>query len=571
MFSIKNWSLRGKIVSIGVLLPSILLICLFVMYYAQSKDKAIESYVEKARSICLTAESTRQEMEDKWDMDIITTGMLREWAEGGEMDKVLAGVPVVSAWNAAMRKAEEGGYKFKVPKVDPRNPKNEPDELEARALAAMKADNLSEYYEVDESINSIRYFRPVKLTKTCMPCHGDPKNSMELWGNDQGLDPTGTKMENWEIGTIHGAFEVIQSLDTADAALVNSLKTAAIMVVLGLAVSGIIFFFVIRMSVDKPIDNISQSLLEGSDGVSSAASQVSSSSQSLAEGASSQAAGLEEVSASLEEMSSMTRQNADNAQEASALAGEAQKSASSGMDSMEKMNSAIDEIQKSSGETAKIIKVIDEIAFQTNLLALNAAVEAARAGEAGKGFAVVAEEVRNLAMRSAEAAKNTSVMIEESVKNAENGVNITKEVGEALSQIVEGISKTSDLVGEIAAASKEQSDAVSQVNGALSQMENVTQANAAGAEESSSAAEELNAQAQTLNDIVNNLVVLVKGSNGQAGASRSHAAALGASDLAYHSISQSPKSSSSGNSNVSQESAEAKIPLGDDKGNFDEF
>jgi methyl-accepting chemotaxis protein len=208
-------------------------------------------------------------------------------------------------------------------------------------------------------------------------------------------------------------------------------------------------------------------------------------------------------------MSSMTKQNADNAQQANTLASEARKAATTGNDSMGRMNQAIHEIQKSSDETAKIIKVIDEIAFQTNLLALNAAVEAARAGEAGKGFAVVAEEVRNLAMRSAEAAKNTASMIEESVKNSKNGVDIANEVGKVLEEIVQSVGKTTDLVSEIAAASQEQAQGIDQVNTAVSQMDKVTQQNAANAEESASASEELSAQAVSMKEVVSQLVALV--------------------------------------------------------------
>jgi ABC-type transporter Mla subunit MlaD len=250
-----------------------------------------------------------------------------------------------------------------------------------------------------------------------------------------------------------------------------------------------------------------------SEQVSSASGQISSASQSLAEGSSEQAAGLEETSSSLEEMASMTKQNADNAQQANTLAGEARKAADTGGEAMRRMGTAINDIQKSSDETAKIIKVIDEIAFQTNLLALNAAVEAARAGEAGKGFAVVAEEVRNLALRSAEAAKNTSAMIEESVKNSKNGVDIASEVGKVLEEIVQGIGKTTDLVGEIAAASQEQAQGIDQVNTAMAQMDKVTQQNAANAEESASASEELSVQAESMNEVVGELVALVGGSS----------------------------------------------------------
>jgi len=285
------------------------------------------------------------------------------------------------------------------------------------------------------------------------------------------------------------------------------------MIVLSVAsviVGSVLAFFIAR-GIIKALHKVINTLSEGSDQVSSAASQVSAASQSLAEGTTEQAAGLEETSSSLEEMSSMTKQNADNAQQANTLASQASQTATNGTEAMNRMDTAIQDIQKSSDETAKIIKVIDEIAFQTNLLALNAAVEAARAGEAGKGFAVVAEEVRNLAMRSAEAAKNTATMIEGSVKNANAGVDIAGEVSKVLNEIVSGIGKTSDLVGEIAAASQEQAQGIDQVNTAVTQMDKVTQQNAANAEESASASEELNAQAESLNHVVGDLLTLVGG------------------------------------------------------------
>ncbi len=238
------------------------------------------------------------------------------------------------------------------------------------------------------------------------------------------------------------------------------------------------------------------------DQISSASSQIASGSQSLAEGTNEQSSTLEEVSSSLEEMASMTQQNAQNAAQATTLSNDARNAAKSGDDSMKTMVSAIDKIKVSSDETAKIVKTIDEIAFQTNLLALNAAVEAARAGDAGKGFAVVAEEVRNLAQRSAEAAKNTAEMINESVENANGGVKISKEVGDQLITIVESIGKATDLVSEIDAASKEQAQGIDQVNIAVAELNKVTQQNAANSEESASASEELNSQAEELNAMI---------------------------------------------------------------------
>jgi len=298
---------------------------------------------------------------------------------------------------------------------------------------------------------------------------------------------------------------------------VSSLTTSTTVMTIGVIVAvlvGIVLAIAITRSITKPINRVIANLTTGAEQTTSAAGQVSAASQSLAQGSSEQAASLEETTASMEEMSSMTNQNADNANEAKKLAETAWSSAEKGTEAMTRMSSAIDDIKTSSDETAKIIKTIDEIAFQTNLLALNAAVEAARAGEAGKGFAVVAEEVRNLAQRSAEAARTTADMIEGSVKNADNGVAISKEVAESLGEIAEGSRKVNDLVGEIAAASNEQSQGIDQISTAVTQMDQVTQSNAANAEESASASEELSAQAEELNRMVQDLQAIVGGRSG---------------------------------------------------------
>lgn len=291
----------------------------------------------------------------------------------------------------------------------------------------------------------------------------------------------------------------------------SSTRNAVILFsVIALVVGSILAFF-ISSSIVKAMTNVITGMRSGSEQVASASEQLSSSSQSMSEGASEQASSLEEVSSSLEEMASMTKQNAENAKQANGLASEANGAANQGMESMVKMSNAIGKIKTSSDETAKIIKTIDEIAMQTNLLALNAAVEAARAGEAGRGFAVVAEEVRNLAQRSAEAAKNTAELIAEAQQNSENGVSSSEDVGKALDQITESVKKVTILVAEVSAASDEQSQGIEQVNNAVAQMDRVTQQNAANAEESASASEELSGQAQNLNAMVESLVSIVGG------------------------------------------------------------
>ncbi len=287
---------------------------------------------------------------------------------------------------------------------------------------------------------------------------------------------------------------------------------------IGLAI-GLGFFLAI--SITRPINQVVSGLSDGAEQVSAAASQVASSSQLLAEGSSEQAASLEETSSSLEEMSSMTKQNADNAIQAKAMMENVDQIVSNSNVQLGNLVEAISEVVKSSEETAKIIKTIDEIAFQTNLLALNAAVEAARAGEAGAGFAVVAEEVRNLAMRSADAAKNTSTLIENTIKAIQRGNELTNLTQEAFSETTGAAQKVTELVNEIAAASSEQAHGISQVNIAVAEMDKVTQQTAANAEESASASEELNAQAEQMKGYVGDLVQIVGGSSHEASGSGS--------------------------------------------------
>jgi len=248
-------------------------------------------------------------------------------------------------------------------------------------------------------------------------------------------------------------------------------------------------------------DALSQ-VAEATEQVSAASSQIASSSQSVSQGASEQAAALEETSSTLEEIASMTKQNADNTQQARALSEATKAAADNGNVAMAKMLDSMGKIKASAESTAEIIRDINEIAFQTNLLALNAAVEAARAGDAGRGFAVVAEEVRNLALRSKEAAKKTEDLIKESVKLAGAGEVVSGEVNGNLAEIVSSVGKVVGIVGEIAVASQEQARGIDQVNKAVSQMDQVVQQAAANSEETSSASEELASQAQALSAMV---------------------------------------------------------------------
>ncbi len=368
---------------------------------------------------------------------------------------------------------------------------------------------------------------------------------------------------------------------------INTLKMITMIIAGVVALTAIMTWFVIVRPLVGSLKGLVENLTCGSEQIASATQEIASASQSLAQGASEQASSLEETSSTMEEMSSMTRQNADNAQEAANLAKQCSDSAEKGNTTVGEMSASIDkmnnssmeivnsmstsmgEINTSSKKIAEITKVIDGIAFQTNLLALNAAVEAARAGEHGKGFAVVAEEVRNLAQRSAAAAKDTAGLIDDCVEKADKGTALTSKCKETLQDIVDDVKKSTDntnaalqeivssvgkvttLTKEISTASTEQAEGVNNVNQAIQQMDEVTQQIAANAEETASASEELAAQAETTTDQVLMLSAQVGG--GDNGVSQNAKTTTGAKS------STTVKDTGGGNK------PEALIPMGENR------
>ncbi|WP_207681394.1 methyl-accepting chemotaxis protein [Desulfonema magnum] len=284
------------------------------------------------------------------------------------------------------------------------------------------------------------------------------------------------------------------------------------MVVKVLVMSGClvaVLLFIVNFFFVKPIAQVVKGLDVVRGEVDYASDRVASTGHKLIQGASKQASAVEETSSSLEQITSMTRQNTQNVTHANDLMIETSKVVAEAASSMTQLTSSIDTISKTSEETRKVIRTIEEIAFQTNLLALNAAVEAARAGQAGAGFAVVADEVRNLAMRSSQAVRNTAALIEASVEETKNGIDLIYQANEAFTNVASGAQKIGELLGEVTASSQEQAQGIEQVSTAMEAIGKVTQENVLSTEETASAIREIRIQVERLKDFVMKLVALI--------------------------------------------------------------
>jgi methyl-accepting chemotaxis protein len=305
------------------------------------------------------------------------------------------------------------------------------------------------------------------------------------------------------------AADLRAELDQAVRSSVSQRRLSLLVFLVALGACSVVVLFTIRGGIVRPIRLAVVELTETATQVATSSNQVATSAQSLSQGATEQAASLEETSASMEEVAAMTRKNAENSQSAASMMAEVDHQVKAWNQSLSDMVAAMGSIQESSGQVARIIKTIDEIAFQTNILALNAAVEAARAGDAGMGFAIVADEVRNLAQRSAQAARDTAGLIETSIGKAQAGNRKVEQLNASIAGIIGSIASVKVLVDEVSAASLQQTQGIDHVSHALAQMERVTQNTAATAEESAAASEELSAQAENSMAVVGRLDALL--------------------------------------------------------------
>ncbi len=400
-------------------------------------------------------------------------------------------VPIVAAINNARETAAEAGYDFRVPKFQPRNPRNEPTAAEAEILRYLKESGEEEYFEVDSDLGEVVFARPIKLSNDCLQCHGDPANSP----NGDGTDVFGQPMEGWKAGEIHGAFVLRNDLSNINAAsrdaFVASLGVtlAVILPIVGLTIFG--FWRFNKRFVVSPLAKITQKVLGQVDQQRCAASEAADTAQNVARVSCSQAAAVEETSASIDEMTSITSGFADHASQTTELAAQSRSSVEQCVNRAERLGEAMSAIQESSDSISSIISTIEEIAFQTNLLALNASVEAARAGEAGAGFAVVADGVRALAMRASDAAKESAGRIEEASERSREGVEIGREFSERLQGIGQDMAEIDQRMGDIAASARRHTDQTGQIKVAIDEIDRATQGQAAAADESAGISQSL--------------------------------------------------------------------------------
>ena len=358
----------------------------------------------------------------------------------------------------------------------------------------------TDFQQISRHTNgSFEIYHSQKVQADCLRCHTDWKEG-EFAGVLLGRFSTESLQQSQQQWSAS-----IAGMKRSQA--INGLWTTLIIVI----VFGTLAAFVMHYQIIAPLVRLLQRFTGVSDQVRNKSRQLSLGSQSIAAGSSEQAAALEETSAALEELSATTRNNAGHAQSANELAAQTRRAAEAGAANVEQMNLAMREIQSASGNIAKIIKTIDEIAFQTNILALNAAVEAARAGSAGLGFAVVAEEVRRLAHRCADAARETTTIIEDSISKSKNGAQVSAEVARHFQEITDKARRVDELIAQIATASQEQNQGIGQLNDSVRSMDSVTQNNAANAEESAEVATELNSQADSLRGIIAELSGLLSG------------------------------------------------------------
>ncbi len=510
-------------------------VALLALYWVQQRERAIQNQVDTARKVVLMAESVRKRVSWLWDEGVITPETVREFNAIADphlrREKILSTVPVVLSWKVIQDQIADDGFTLRTPRVGARNPANEPNDLERRALQYFASHpQADEYVAIDEEINAVRYFRPVRLEKQCIICHGDPATSYELWGRDDGRDVLGYPMENKRPGDLHGAFEIVASLDDAMAAIEGSMLKAGVGTLVALALFGWLFHRFIQRLVTHPLEQMGRQLkvigegdltvqlpvhnddevgtmarhinnfarrirqliddLQASIGhlnraardMAGIARETESRAEQQRQDTERTAATIQQMNTSIQEVARSTAEAADRARQTDSEAKQGREVVANATRQIRALAAEIDRVteelhklENDSKNIGEVLEIIRDIADQTNLLALNAAIEAARAGEQGRGFAVVAEEVRTLASRTQESTAQIQNTIDELRSRARSAVEMIEHSREQAHQGTQETEAANETLTNIIAMVEATGELNTQVAAAIDEQSQVSE------------------------------------------------------------------------------------------------